>query len=170
MLLRENRTGLSIPKRHRSSVIIIAGDAQSLIIEQNRIPIIQFDILPFPLKNWLHGVKYSADDYYLNFLFKESFRDPHLFAHGLRLLIDYMLAISDIRFIYTSLLQPDKYIEGQLTTIGSEFTGFLPFHIDHDPLYRLNLRNSDVSRDWDELFPEGPLNRIPDKHPRCQVN
>src|ERR1700681_195958 len=63
--------------------ILMADNAQSLIFEQDHIPCIQFDILPAPGNNLPHHIKHAADDYYLNFLFRESFRDPDLLVRGL---------------------------------------------------------------------------------------
>src|SRR5450631_2149059 len=113
--------------RHYKLISLTSG-SQSLIIELNQKPIIQFDILPNPIKKWRNIRLTHGDDCLMNFLFAENFRKPNLFRAGFECLVACLRSLSGIRFIYVILLQSDKSMDLQLKAIGFESIRFSNFY------------------------------------------
>jgi hypothetical protein len=117
----------------------LAGDSQSFMIEHNQIPIIQFDIMPNPVKKWRNKRLKHGDDCLVNFLFAENFRMPGLFQTGFECLAECLRSLTGIRFIYVPILQSDKYMDTQMTTIGFESRRFSTFYGKGNWLYRFEI-------------------------------
>lgn len=119
--------------------ILLSSNAQSFVIEQDKKPVIQFDILPVPKKQWPSVLSYSVDDYCLNFLFRESFRNPDIFWRGLSCLTEYINSVSGIRFLYVKLLNPERQLDDYLIDSGFQRLDAVNFYGKTIHLYRISL-------------------------------
>jgi hypothetical protein len=124
--------------RHYKSTLL-SSHAQSLTVVRNQKLDIQFDILPIPSLGWPTSIAQGNQDYCLNFLFRESFRDSGNFERSLDLLIDFLKGFSGIRFLYVKLLKPDFQVGDNLMRTGFEKLNLLNVYGRTIPLYRISL-------------------------------
>lgn len=103
--------------------ILLSDNAQSLIIEQNRKQIIQFDLFPLGKSNPVFRASHDEIDCYLHYLFRENFRDHNLFKKGLTCLLGYLFSHPKIGLLYLRLIQPEPALTEILQDLGFEPAG-----------------------------------------------
>jgi hypothetical protein len=118
---------------------LLSENAQSFMVEQNRVPCFQFDILPAGEASWPKKMDLKANDYCLKFLFKESFRDPGLSIRGFSLIVDFVCSCSPVRTLYIQLLKPDYYVENQLEMLEFEKIQIFSLFGKSLPMFRRNI-------------------------------
>jgi Acetyltransferase (GNAT) domain len=136
-----NRKKNSVYRHYKE--ILLSGNAQSLIIEQDKQPVFQFDIFPLTNHDWPKDLDRKGG-YSVNFLFVESFRDPDLFSRGIQMITEYLAAFDMVRKIYIKLMQPDFRMDERLRLTGFEFLQFSNFPGKPVPVYLFKMRASAV--------------------------
>ena len=73
---------------------------QSFIVEQNHIPVMQVDLLPVRLANLSATIKLTDAEYAIQYIYRESFRDPDIFKRSMEFFIPYVFSFPDITSLY----------------------------------------------------------------------
>ena len=119
--------------------ILISDNAQSVIVEQSKLPVVQFDILTFPQTGWPDDILFREKNYCINFLFKDNFRDPDLFSACLRCLVECISTFSEIQCLFIKLIHPDPYLDRHFKSVGFEWLNPPKFLRKPPPIYRLQI-------------------------------
>ena len=98
--------------------ILLSGIAQSYMLEQDTVPVIQFDLLPVQLTNYPNQVEFENADCVLHYLYKECFRDPGIFKRCLHCMLLYIFSYPEIGNLYLQLPKADSSMQELLTAIG----------------------------------------------------
>jgi hypothetical protein len=118
--------------------ILLSGKAQSFMVEQNTIPVIQIDLLPGMLTDYPSQIEFGQRDYVINYLYKECFRDPELFRRCLEFVIKFIYAYPEINMLYMRILKAEPGIQQLLGQIGVELIDLNNFFGKSLNIYKIN--------------------------------
>jgi hypothetical protein len=100
--------------------ILLSGNAQSFMLDQDNLPVMQIDLLPGILTNYPSQTNLGRNDYIINYLYKECFRDPELFRRCLEFMIRFIYTYPDIATLYIRILNVENGIQKLLSQVGFE--------------------------------------------------
>jgi hypothetical protein len=111
-----NRARVTVMQHYNK--MLRSGNMQSLMVEQNGLPVMQVDLLPMQLAEYPSRIGYDGSDIAIHYLYRESFRDPGIFKRGLESILSFIYAYPEFRHLYLRLTKPDLALSSALHQLG----------------------------------------------------
>jgi hypothetical protein len=120
-----NKSRITVLQHYKQ--ILLSDYAQSFMIEQNGSQIMQVDLLPVRLVDYMDNIEFENSDYVIHFLYKERFRDPDIFEKCLGFIVPVFFTSNEIDTLYLRLQKVDTIKQEFLTRMGFEAVNLFNF-------------------------------------------
>jgi hypothetical protein len=131
-----NQRRMSILQHYKK--ILLSDDTQSFMVEQNGVAVMQFDLLPGQQTDYPGQIRFDKMDFIIQYLYKESFRDPEIFKRGLQFMISFIFTYPEIGHLYLRLPKAETSTQELLIQTGFELADLHNFLGKSLNIYRID--------------------------------